>query len=84
MIWPAPWSSPFGKVEAVVMRCSGCRLFLGIGSDAFEESFGGRYERWQIFGQGGLHDVVGGVEISVREMVAHPGEVDPWDGGFFG
>lgn len=66
------------------MRCSGCRLFLGIGSDAFEESFGGRYERWQIFGQGGLHDAVGGVEISVREIAAHPGIVDPWDGGFFG
>jgi hypothetical protein len=33
------------------MRCSGRRLFLGIGSDAFEESFGGRHERWQIFGQ---------------------------------
>lgn len=40
-----------------------------------------RDKRWQIVGDGGLNDCVGCVEVSVREMVTHGGDIDPGDAG---
>jgi hypothetical protein len=48
---------------------------------ACEEPLGCCYEWWEVVGDGGRDDAVGGVEVSVGEVVAHAGDVDPGDVG---
>ena len=38
----------------------------------------------QVFVHGGLQDGVGGVEVAVGEVVAHAGDLPPWDRGLGG
>jgi hypothetical protein len=40
----------------------------------------GAFEVREIFGDGGRQDGVCSVEVPVCEMVAHPGDLSPWDG----
>jgi hypothetical protein len=52
------------------------RVFVrqGIGQRA-----DGPFEVGQVFVHGGLQDGVGGIEIPVGEVVAHTGNLPPWD-----
>jgi hypothetical protein len=52
--------------------------------EAFEESGRGFDQRGQIRGHRVRHDRMGGIEVAVREVVAHPLDVDPGDLGFVG
>jgi len=40
----------------------------------------GTFQVGQVFVDGGLQDRVGGVEVAVREVVAHAGDLPPRDG----
>jgi hypothetical protein len=42
-----------------------------------EETFDGSHEGRQVVGNGGLHNAVGSVEVSMREVITHPGNVNP-------
>jgi hypothetical protein len=60
-----------------------CNL-ISPGSNTLKEAFDGSHERRQVFGNGGLHNAVGSVEVSMREMITHPGNVHPRNARFFG
>ena len=49
-----------------------------------EKPFHGCDERRQIAVDCCLDDGSGGVEVTVRKVIAHPGDIDPWDGRLLG
>jgi hypothetical protein len=52
---------------------------LPLNAFEFKEALHGGEERSQIGFDGGLHHFMGGVEIAVGEVVAHPGDLAPRD-----
>lgn len=49
-----------------------------------QETLNCGHERWEVVVDGRLHNGVGGVEVAVRKVVAHPRDVYPRDGRLAG
>jgi hypothetical protein len=53
----------------------------GAGSSGSAASSAWTFEFGQVFVDGGLQDDVSGVEVAVGEVIAHAGDLAPWNGG---